>query len=124
MLVDWKLHPLASEGGHVDFAPKNEDEVDLWRHLRESQDHVSVERLVSGPGIFAIYSWLKKRDRYREPAWLIEKMKLNDPPVVISEAALVERLEPCINALELFASILGAVAGNLALTGMTTGGIT
>ena len=122
-LVDGKFHPLASEGGHVDFAPKNEDEVDLWRHLRESQDHVSVERLVSGPGIFAIYSWLKKRDRYEEPAWFIEKMKLNDPPAVISEAALVERLEPCIKTLKLFVSILGATAGNLALTGMTTGGM-
>jgi glucokinase len=123
VLVEGKFQPLASEGGHVDFAPKNEDEVDLWRHLRESQDHVSVERLVSGPGIFAIYSWLKKRDRYDEPTWFIEKMKLDDPPAVISEAALVERLEPCIKTLKLFASILGAVAGNLALTGMTTGGM-
>jgi glucokinase len=121
--VDGKLHPLASEGGHVDFAPKNEDEVDLWRSLRDSWEHVSVERLVSGPGIFAIYSWLKKRDRYEEPAWFTEKMKLIDQPVVISEAALVERLEPCIKTLEFFASILGAVAGNLALTGMTTGGM-
>ena len=90
---------------------------------RSGQDHVSVERLVSGPGISAIYSWLKERDRYEEPAWFIEKMKLNDPPAVISEAALVERLEPCIKTLELFVSILGAVAGNLALTGMTTGGM-
>ena len=122
-LVDGKLHPLASEGGHVDFAPKNEDEVDLWRRLRDRRDHVSVERLASGPGISAIYSWLKKRDRHEEPAWFTERMKLNDPPVVISEAALVERLEPCIKTLELFASILGAVAGNLALTGMTTGGM-
>jgi glucokinase len=121
--VDGKLHPLASEGGHVDFAPTNEDEVDLWRSLRDSWGHVSVERLVSGPGISAIYSWLKKRDRLEEPAWFVEKMKLDDPPAVISEAALVERLEPCVKTLELFASILGAVAGNLALTGMTTGGM-
>jgi len=122
-LVDGKLRPLASEGGHVDFAPRNDDEVDLWRSLRVSQDHVSVERLVSGPGIYAIYSWIKKRDGYEEPEWFIEKMELNDPPAVISEAALVERLQPCIKTLELFASILGAVAGNLALTGMTTGGM-
>jgi glucokinase len=121
--VDGKLHPLPSEGGHVDFSPTNEDEVELWRNLRDSWDHVSVERLASGPGIFAIYSWLKKRDNHEEPAWLIEKMKLSDPPAVISEAALVEKLEPCVKTLELFASILGAVAGNLALTGMTTGGM-
>jgi len=123
MLVGGKREPSASEGGHADFAPKNEDEVDLWRYLRYIHGHVSVERLVSGPGIFAIYSWLKQRDRYSEPAWFVEKMKLNDPPAVISEAALVEKLEPCIKTLELFVSILGAVAGNLALTGMTGGGI-
>ena len=50
-------------------------------------------------------------------------MKTNDPPAVISEAALVEKLEPCVKTLRLFVSILGAIAGNLALTGMTTGGI-
>ena len=50
-------------------------------------------------------------------------MKANDPPAVISEAALVEKLEPCVKTLRLFVSILGAIAGNLALTGMTTGGI-
>jgi glucokinase len=123
VVVDGKLHAIASEGGHVDFAPKNEDEVDLWRHLRETEDHVSVERLASGPGILAIYSWLAKRDKYEEPEWFNEKMKVNDPPAVISEAALVHKLEPCIKTLKVFVSILGAVAGNLALTGMTTGGM-
>lgn len=123
VFVDGKLQPSASEGGHVDFAPRNEDEVDLWRYLRNIHGHVSVERLVSGPGISAIYSWLKERDHYEEPAWFAEKMRLNDPPAVISEAALVEKFEPCIRTLELFLSILAAVAGNLALTGMTSGGI-
>jgi glucokinase len=117
------LRPIASEGGHVDFAPRNESEVDLWRHLRKSQDHVSVERLASGPGIFNIYSWIRERDRYEEPKWFAEKMKVKDPPIVISEAALEEKLEPCIETLRLFVSILGATAGNVALTGMTTGGV-
>ena len=123
VVADGKLYPIASEGGHVDFAPRNDDEVDLWRYLRQREDHVSVERLASGPGISAIYSWLKKRDRYEEPEWFVEKMKANDPPAVISEAALVEKLEPCVKTLRLFVSILGAIAGNLALTGMTTGGM-
>jgi glucokinase len=79
----------------VDFAPRNDDEVDLWRYLHRREDHVSVERLASGPGIYAIYSWLKKRGRYEEPEWFVEKMKANDPPAVISEAALAEKLEPC-----------------------------
>ncbi len=123
VLADGKLQPVASEGGHVDFAPRTEDEVDLWRYLRKIHSHVSVERLVSGPGIAVIYAWLKDRDYFKEPAWFAEKMNLNDPPAVISEAALVEKLEPCIKTLELFVTILGAVAGNLALTGMTNGGI-
>ena len=121
--ADGKLHPVASEGGHVDFAPRNDHEADLWRYFRQRQDHVSVERLASGPGIHTIYSWLKERDRFEEPEWFIEKMKANDPPAVISEAALVQRLEPCVKALKVFVSILGATAGNLALTGMTTGGM-
>jgi glucokinase len=104
--ADGKLYPIASEGGHVDFAPRNDDEVDLWRYLRQREDHVSVERLASGPGIFAIYSWLKERDRYEEPEWFVEKLKANDPPAVISQAALLERLEPCVKTLRQFLSIL------------------
>lgn len=66
VFANGKVHAVSSEGGHVDFAPRNETEIDLWRHLRQSHDHVSVERVASGPGIFGIYSWLKARDGYKE----------------------------------------------------------
>jgi len=118
-----KIQPLASEGGHVDFAPHDEREIDLLRHLLGSMPHVSVERLVSGPGLFTIYSWLKQYRGHLEPVWLTERIKAADPPSVISQAALAEEEPLCVEALDLFVSIMGAVAGNLALTAMTTAGI-
>ncbi len=118
-----RLVPIPSEGGHVDFAPENEDEVELWRYLRRSSDHVSVEKIVSGPGIFAIYSWEKTRGRHEEPQWLRERLASIAPPVAISDAALQHAEPLCMETLERFVSILGGFAGNLALTGMTTGGM-
>lgn len=117
-----RLEPWPSEGGHVDFAPRDDKEVKLWRHLTKDEDHVSVERLVSGPGIHTIYLWLKESPAFEEPAWLSERMKSGDPSAVVTETALLEGLPICVEALEMFVSILGAACGNLALTAMTTGG--
>ncbi|MBI4963030.1 MAG: glucokinase [Desulfomonile tiedjei] len=121
--VGKKLHPVPSEGGHADFAPTDGDQADLLKYLRNKFDHVSVERVISGPGLADIYSWLRDRGDYDEPDWLAERLKSEDPPMVISDAALDQKEPLCIKALEIFVSILGAYAGNLALTGMTTGGI-
>jgi glucokinase len=120
---DGKLVPLPSEGGHVDFAPTNDKQAQLWSSLRRSSDHVSVERLASGPGIFTIYKWLTGQNGYEEPPWLTERFRLMDAPKAISTAALVEKEPFCVEAIEMFVSIVGAAAGNLALTGMTTGGV-
>ncbi len=115
--------PVASEGGHSDFAPQNKAEIALWEYLHVRVGHVSVERVLSGPGLFIIYCWLKFTDQGSEPAWLAEKMSEGDLARVISEAALVEKEPLCVKALDLFVSILGAAAGNLALTGLTRGGM-
>lgn len=120
---DGSLIPLPSEGGHVDFAPTDEKQVELWKSLRCSLDHVSVERLASGPGLLTIYKWLSGLNGRQEPPWLTERFKMMAPPRAISTAALLEKEPSCIEALEIFISIIGAAAGNLALTGMTTGGI-
>jgi len=125
-LMIWKegqYVPVPSEGGHADFAPKNEAEIDLWQYLHQRVGHVSMERVLSGPGLFIIYCWLKYTGQGAEPTWLTHKMNEGDPPKVISEAALVERQPLCVKALDLFVSILGTAAGNLALTGLTRGGI-
>lgn len=114
---------IPSEGGHVDFSPNNETDVELWRYLNNRYGHVSIERILSGPGLLNIYSWLKDSRRYREPLWLTRKIKEMDPARAISEAGMDNKHPLCVESLNMFVSILGAVAGNLALTGMTTGGV-
>jgi len=114
---------VASEGGHADFAPANDQQIGLWRYLRQEMDHVSVERVVSGPGLHSIYLWLRQESHEAAPPWLTEKLQREDPPRVISDAALKNRDVVCREALEVFVSAFGAYAGNLALTAMTSAGI-
>ncbi len=115
--------PVSSEGGHVDFAPTVEPQIRFWRYLHKRWGHVSIERVVSGPGLVSIYTWLKMARRHREPAYIAEMMNDMDPAAAITRGALEHHNPLCRNALEMFVSILGAVCGNLALTGMTTGGL-
>ena len=115
--------PLPSEGGHGDFAPVNETEIRLWRYLRKKWGRVSIERVISGPGLVSIYAWLKKEGRTREPAYMAEMIKKSDPAAAITRGALKHHNPLCRKALDIFVCILGAVCGNLALTGMTTGGL-
>jgi glucokinase len=118
-----KYFPVASEGGHADFGPNDLTQAKLWAHLYERWGHVSVERVLSGAGLFSIYSWLRDSGRHTEPVWLAKKIKEMDPAKAISEAASDRKDPLCEQALDIFVSILGAVTGNLALTGMTTGGV-
>ncbi|MFO7556609.1 MAG: glucokinase [Desulfobacterales bacterium] len=115
--------PVSSEGGHADFAPNNDAEIKLWRYLHHQYGHVSMERVLSGSGLVNIYNWLKDSGRFNEPEWLKQKRKEIDPAKAITEAALASKDPGCVEALNIFVSIFGAVAGNLALTGMTTGGV-
>ena len=114
---------VSSEGGHADFSPNNENEVKLWQYLHKRLGHVSIERVVSGPGLLNIYAWTKDSRRHKEPEWLARKIKEMDPARVITETAIKKKNPLCIETLNMFVSILGGVSGNLALTGMTTGGI-
>jgi len=117
-------HPVASEGGHADFAPRNEREIGLLRHLIDRFGHVSYERVVSGPGLLNIYSFLKDASGYEEPDWLREKIAAaEDPAVAITQTALSGESEICVEALNLFVSVYGAEAGNLALKAKALGGV-
>jgi glucokinase len=116
-------HPFACEGGHTDFAPRNELEIDLLRYLLERFGHASWERVVSGPGLHNIFDFLRSTGRGEAPAWLIAEMEEKDPSAVISQAALEGRSELCVQALDLFISCFGAEAGNLALKFLATGGM-
>jgi glucokinase len=115
--------PFASEGGHGDFAPRNELEMDLLRYLLGSWPRVSYERVLSGPGLFNIYKFLRDTGRVSEPAWLAERIATENPSAVIGETAQSGAAEICVQALDIFASLYGAEAGNLALKIMAGGGM-
>ena len=116
-------HPSATEGGHVDFAPRTELEVELWRFLAAELDHVSYERVCSGMGIVNIERFLRVRTALPRPGWLEAEMVERDAAAAISRVALEERDEVCSQTLDLFVSIYGAAAGNLALKMMAVDGI-
>lgn len=118
-----QFYPFACEGGHGDFAPRNDLEIELVRYLLERFDHVSSERVLSGPGLFNIYKFLRDTGHGDEPSWLAEEIQTKDPAAVISQAALNNKSELCILALDLFVALYGAEAGNLALKIMATGGM-
>ncbi|MCI0659290.1 MAG: glucokinase, partial [Acidobacteria bacterium] len=114
---------FASEGGHADFAPRDELEAELLLHLSKRFGHVSYERVVSGPGLFNIYQFLRDTGRGTEPGWLSERLRQEDPSAVIATAALEKSSQLCMLALERFVSSYGAEAGNLALKVLATGGV-
>jgi glucokinase len=125
MFWDGRHHvPSPSEGGHVEFGPRNRLELGLLRYLFERFGHVSYERVLSGAGLFHIYQFLRDTGKYgREPGWLGTRFKKEDPASVIAEAARLKKCRVCGAALDLFVSIYGAAAGNLALQVMASGGI-
>ncbi|MCC7263918.1 MAG: glucokinase [Candidatus Latescibacteria bacterium] len=115
---------LPSEGGHVSFSPTNDLEVGLWRFMWDRfQEHVSWERIVSGPGLACIYDFLKTTGRGEEPEWLKQELAAGDPAEVISKAAMAGRADLAVQTLDLFVSLYGAETGNLALKLLATGGV-
>ncbi len=116
--------PFACEGGHTDFAPRSDEEIDLFKYLRRDHHHVSYERVLSGMGLYAIYSFLRDTNRYDEPQWLAEELSaVDDPSAAISAFALEDKSELCVKALDMFVDIYGAEAGNAALKFMAFGGV-
>ena len=119
-----QYYAMASEGGHVDFAPRNELEIELLRYLLTLKHRISYERVLSGPGLVNIYNFFKNGNLVEEPDWLRREIEESDDAArTISQAALSARAEICVRALDLFVSIYGAQAGNLALTVKATGGV-
>lgn len=118
---EWLAVP--SEGGHSDFAPRDELECELLLYLRKRLGRVSYERVLSGPGLARIYGFLRDTGRGAEPAWLQERLAEGDPSAEISKAALAGESELCDQAMNMFVSFYGAEAGNLALRCQALGGI-
>lgn len=115
---------IATEGGHTSFAPVDDLQIALLMELRSQfGGHVSFERLLSGPGLFNIYSFLRGYRETAEPAWLTAALQTVDPAPIISRHGVAGDDPVCREAIELFTSIYGSEAGNLALKCMGTGGV-
>jgi glucokinase len=97
--------------------------MELLDYLLKQFQRVSYERVVSGPGLLNVYRFLRDTGRGEEPAWLAGRMRDQDPGAVISQAALDGKSDLCAQALDLFVSLYGAEAGNLALKVLATGGV-
>jgi len=114
---------IASEGGHSDFAPRGDEQCRLLEFLAREFEHVSFERVLSGPGLHNIYRFVVSRSPGAQPDWLSARMRTEDPSAVISESALEGRDPRCVHALEIFTAIYGAEAANLALKYLALGGV-
>jgi glucokinase len=118
-----RVTAIATEAGHSDFAPNDDLETEFLVHMRRRFGHVSLDRVLSGPGLLSIYDFLSESGRGTESPELASRMVEGDPSKVIAEAALNGESELCSQALNMFVAIYGAEAGNLALRTLARGGV-
>jgi glucokinase len=117
-------HPFACEGGHSNFAPSDNLEIELLQYLQKKYGRVSCERVLSGPGIKNIYDFLRDTRKFEEPDWLREQLShAQDAPALISQLALENKAVICEQTLAIFVAIYGSQTGDCALNYMSTGGI-
>ena len=115
--------PLPTEGGHCDFAPRSVLELDLWRFLADRfPDHVSYERVVSGAGLGVLYDFFLARGG-RQTKAIARQLAEGDRNAEIAELGLARAHKPAALAVDLFARIYGAEAGNVALRELALGGV-
>jgi len=115
--------PLASEGGHVDFAPRDDREVRLHAFLREKYGRASVERALSGPGLHDVYLFLREKEGMAEEPGVAAEIAGVEPQRAIVRHGLAGGPGACAETVRLFCSLYGAEAGNLALQYLATGGV-
>jgi len=116
--------PLPSEGGHCDYAARNDREIALLNYLRRTlKGRVSFERVVSGIGIKNVYAFLRDDQKMEEPAWLRDRMAVEDPNAVIGQCAEDGSSAICFETLRMFAGAYGAEVGNVALKVLAMGGM-
>ncbi|MEJ2590873.1 MAG: glucokinase [Candidatus Thiodiazotropha sp.] len=118
-----RYRPFSSEGGHGDFSPANPLEFALHQWLAERYGHVSWERLVSGPGLENLYTFLLHHRGETSPDWLAQRIAEQGMAPAVSQTALEEGDPLCVEALDLFIHLYGREAGNHALKLMAGGGV-
>ncbi|TNG00464.1 MAG: glucokinase [Gammaproteobacteria bacterium] len=116
--------PWPTEGGHADFAPRDELEVELWRYLHDKYGFVNYELVLSGDGLVRIYEFLREQGKYPETTQMKQALQSDeDQAAVISRFASERHDELAMASLEVFVRIYGAQAGNFALNCLATGGV-
>ena len=115
-----RYHAFASEAGHADYAPVDAEQTMVLDRLRKRFGHVSYERVVSGPGLHAVYEAL---DVEEQPGVAERIASAPDASAVISQLALARESQRCERALDVLVRSYGAEAGNLALRALATGGV-
>lgn len=115
--------PVATEGGHANFAPANELQIELAHYLLKNAGRTSWELVLSGHGLVELYGFLKARGNMPESPSVAGMMRNGDPAAAITQAALEQNDALANETLNLFVDIYGAQAGNLALTAGATGGV-
>jgi glucokinase len=116
-------HPFPTEGGHCDFSPRTDLDIELLHFLQVKYGIVSWEKLVAGPGIHDIYLFLHNKRNRLEPSWLTDALKTTDPSAAISSAAVENKDEVCTEAMEHFVRYLARECSNLVLKMKATGGL-
>lgn len=117
--VNGRLRPVPSEGGHADFAPRTDREIELLRMLRAEHGRAEVEHVLSGPGLVNLHRFTHGG----RPCACVADVVADARAAAISEAAMASRCAACVEALEMFVDLYGAEAGNLALRGVATSGV-
>jgi glucokinase len=118
-----RYHPSATEGGHVDFGPRDAREEALLRFLRPRVGRVTWERVLSGPGLYNIFTYLVEGEG-RAPADAVRaRLVREDPSAVVGELGVAGTCPVCVEAVDLFVSLYGSQAGNLGLATLAVGGV-
>jgi glucokinase len=115
--------PVGSEGGHADFAPRTDEEMDLLRYLRDRWGRVAVERVLSGPGLVHVFRWLRDTGRVDDDSGIADGSGGSDVAAAVTGAALRGDSRICRETLRIWTAALGSEAGNVALRGYAVGGV-
>lgn len=114
---------IPSEAGQSDFAPHDGVQIELLQWLQRRHPVVCLERVLSGPGLVNIYDFLADTGRGKKSPQITEEMRIGDPAAVIARAAQETQCDLCRQTMEIFLSVYGSEAGNLALRVVALGGI-
>lgn len=115
------FYPFATEGGHADFAARNDIEFKLYQFLQKQFGHVSWERVISGPGIIQIYLFLVQELKREESPIMKSQFKNGSDASIISKN--VQNCKVCKEAMEMFVRFLAYESANLVLKHNATGGL-